>query len=142
MIAFQASGENLMTMNLGRSKKRAAEINVTPLVDVVLVLLIIFMVATPMIVRQLAAAVPRTEKGPPPAPGPLMVSYRSGVILLNHQPVTEEELVAKVHATLAREHNRVVLFDIDDDTAYAVAVHLMDVVRGAGAKTLALVTQN
>ena len=131
-----------MTMNPGRSKLRAAEINVTPLVDVVLVLLIIFMVATPVVLREIAAAVPRTQTGAAPPPGPLLVGYRNGVILLNRQPVSETELVGKVQAAIAHERNRVVLFDIDDDAAYEVAVHLMDVVRGAGARTLALVTPN
>src|SRR5215471_15700801 len=67
-----------MTMNPGRSKLRAAEINVTPLVDVVLVLLIIFMVATPVVLREIAAAVPRTQTGAAPPPGPLLVGQRNG----------------------------------------------------------------
>jgi len=133
-----------MGMYLGAGRERVrADINVTPLVDVVLVLLIIFMIATPIVLNQLAASVPQTVEAPRPPPvHELVVGYRAGVVLLNAEPVTESELVSKVRAELAQRRDRTVFFDVDDDANYGDAVRLLDLVRGTGARTLALVTRN
>ena len=129
-------------MNTRNARSSKAEINVTPLIDVVLVVLIIFMIATPTVLRQLAASVPKKSSGIADVfEEPLVVSYRSGVIMLNKQPTTESKLTDDLRSRLAHRRDKVVFFDIDDDASYGVAVRLMDLVRGVGAKTLALETR-
>src|SRR5689334_14717685 len=130
-------------MVLGTHPQSAAprpSINVTPLIDVVLVLLIIFMVASPRILEQLQAVIPHRVDTRPSWKLPIVVGYRHGVLLLNQQPTTETALPGQVGALLARRPDKAVFFEIGDDASYGMAVHLMAVVRGAGATTLALTT--
>ena len=122
-----------------------SEINVTPLVDVVLVLLIIFMVMTPLMLKELGVNVPKKENvevQQQVSQDQLVIEYRSGTILLNKQPIQESQLGDKMHDLLSQRANKVVFFNIDDDSPYGEAVHVMDIVRGAGAKTLGIMTKN
>ena len=135
-----------MAMAVGGSKKGVkAEINVTPLVDVVLVLLIIFMVMTPLMLKELGVNVPKKENvevQQQVSQDQLVIEFRSGTILLNKQPIQESQLGDKMHDLLSQRANKVVFFNIDDDSPYGDAVHVMDIVRGAGAKTLGIMTKN
>src|ERR1041385_1805710 len=86
-----------MGMDVGGSKKGAkGDINVTPLIDVVLVLLIIFMVLTPSMLKHLTATVPRKadDSSPqPPGEAPIMVEYTAKrELTVNGDPVTPEAL--------------------------------------------------
>jgi biopolymer transport protein ExbD len=134
-----------MAMELGGRKRVRAEINVTPLVDVVLVLLIAFMVLTPATLKQLAATVPRKadETTPqPPGDAPILVEYTARrEITVSGEPVTPETLAAKLHERLRYDRQKVVFFKAEDDAAYGEVVRLMDVARGAGARILAVVTK-
>src|SRR2546423_1815871 len=81
-----------------------AEINVTPLVDVVLVLLIIFMVMTPLMLKELGVSVPKKEQADvvqQVSEDQLVIALRSnGTILLNNEPVAEPQLADKMHTLL------------------------------------------
>jgi hypothetical protein len=83
-----------MAMDIGKKKGPRNEINVTPLIDVVLVLLIIFMVLTPSMLKHLTAAVPKTEAdatAPPSAEVPIIVEYAANRQLeLNGEPVASK----------------------------------------------------
>jgi biopolymer transport protein ExbD len=136
-----------MGMNLGGAKGSVrAEINVTPLVDVVLVLLIIFMVMTPLMLKELGINVPKKEQAEVVQAvnqDQLVIAYRSnGTILLNNEPIAEAILGDKMRTLLAQRRDKVVFFNVDDDANYGEAVHVMDIVRGAGAKTLGIMTKN
>jgi biopolymer transport protein ExbD len=135
-----------MGMNVGGAKgKVKAEINVTPLVDVVLVLLIIFMVMTPLMLKELGVHVPKKEQAEVTeqvSADQLVVGYREKVILLNNEPIAEEQLGPKLRDVLSQRRDKVVFFNIDDEANYGEAVHVMDIVRGAGAKTLGIMTKN
>jgi len=135
-----------MGMAVGGAKKGVkAEINVTPLVDVVLVLLIIFMVMTPLMLKELGVNVPKKENVEVQnvtQADQLVIEYRSGTILLNKETVPESQLADKIHTALAQRRDKVVFFNVDDDANYGEAVHVMDIVRGAGAKTLGIMTKN
>jgi biopolymer transport protein ExbD len=127
----------------GRRRLAAqADINVTPLIDIVLVLLIVFMVLTPVALKQLVATVPQTETHIAPQPAgddPIVVSVAAdGAVLLDGRPVDDVGLAAKVAERLRHDRRRVVFFRIDDRTSYGRAVEIMDACRGAGAATLAL----
>jgi biopolymer transport protein ExbD len=122
------------------------EINVTPLIDIVLVLLIIFMVMTPVMLKELPAKVPQkqAETMPqPPGENPIVVEVDAhDALVLNGEPVAPEALAAAVGERLRHDRQKVVFFRIDDDANYGRAVRIMDVCRGAGAKTLGIVTKD
>ena len=121
------------------------DINVTPLVDVVLVLLIIFMVLTPSTLKHLTANVPKKPDEPaPPTPTDtsIIVECSAGrEISINSEPVALEALGSKLVERLKGARQKVVFFKADDETAYGDVVRLMDVARGVGAQTLAVVTE-
>ena len=130
----------------GRGGRFAArgEINVTPLIDIVLVLLIVFMVMTPVMLKQLLAKIPQeqTDNTPPPAgDNPIVVSLAAdGTISLGSEPVALEMLAGAVADRIAHDRQKAVFFRIDDRARYGRAVKLMDLCKGAGASTLGIVT--
>jgi biopolymer transport protein ExbD len=135
-----------MAFAVGGGKGPQADINVTPLIDVVLVLLIIFMVMTPVMLKELVAKVPQkqTENVPlPPGESTIVVDLDAhDQLSLNGEPVAPEALGARVAERLAHDRQKVVFFKISDDANYGRAVRIMDVCKGAGAKTLGIVTKD
>ena len=139
-----------MAFSLGgssRTRQRApyGEINVTPLIDIVLVLLIIFMVLTPIMLKQLVAKVPQkqTENVPqPPGENPIVVELDAqDALTLNGEAVRPEALADRVAERLRHDRQKVVFFKIADDANYGRAVRIMDLCKGAGAVTLGIVTK-
>jgi len=134
-----------MAMDVGKKKGLRAEINVTPLVDVVLVLLIIFMVLTPSMLKHLTANVPKKAEEPAPAAptdSSIVVEYTvQRELTVNNEPVAPEALADKLEERLRGVRQKVVFFKAEDDVPYGEVVHLMDVARGVGAQTLAVVTE-
>jgi len=122
-----------------------SDINITPLVDVVLVLLIIFMVATPMLIKDLDLTVPEkaeTTIATPTTANQVVVSVtKEGQVQINREPIAESQLTEKIHDLMATRSQKLVFFDIDDDANYGDAMHVMDVCRGAGVKTLGIMTK-
>jgi biopolymer transport protein TolR len=136
-----------MAMNVRRGKKGAkGDINVTPLIDVVLVLLIIFMVLVPSMLNELTTNIPKKDNSnTPPDPNvvPIVVEYTGNRELsVNQEPVAPEALAEKVGERLKFKNQKVVFFKIDDDAPYGEVVHFMDLVKGAGATTLGIVTKD
>ena len=140
-MAFSVGGSS-------RTRKRApyGEINVTPLIDIVLVLLIIFMVMTPIMLKELVAKVPQkqTENVPqPPGENPIVVELDAhDALTLNGDTVLPEALAARVADRLHHDRQKVVFFKIADDANYGRAVRIMDICKGAGAVTLGIVTKD
>jgi len=135
-----------MAMDLGsRRKGTKGDINVTPLIDVVLVLLIIFMVLTPATLKHVRVAVPDKTHESTPQPTeevPIVVEYTAKRELsVNTEPVTMGQLADKLAGRLRFDQRKVVFFKAEDRAAYGEVVRLMDIARGAGAKTLAIVTK-
>ena len=136
-----------MAFSVGGAKGRpSGDINVTPLIDIVLVLLIIFMVMTPVMLKELVAKVPQknTELVPqPPGDNPIIVELDAGDHLsLNGDALTAEALGAAVGERLRHDRQKVVFFKIDDDANYGRAVKVMDICKGAGAATLGIITKD
>ena len=130
----------------GKKKRRATpEMNVTPLVDVVLVLLIIFMVVTPLLAKQFWITLPdrNDEQEPPPQPEPpLVLSVTSeGQIRINTEEVSDAELPEKLRRVLAARSSRTVFFDAADDAEFGRAVDVLDMARGGRAITIAVATE-
>jgi biopolymer transport protein TolR len=135
-----------MSFSVGGAKGRpSGEINVTPLIDIVLVLLIIFMTMTPVMLKELVAKVPQksTELVPqPPGDNPIIVELDAADrLMLNGEAVAPEALAAQVGERLRHDRQKVVFFKIDDDANYGRAVRVMDICKGAGAATLGIITK-
>jgi biopolymer transport protein ExbD len=141
-----------MGMGVGGAKGGVkSEINVTPLVDVVLVLLIIFMVMTPLMLKELGINVPKKENvevTKEMTSDQLVVSVspsadgKSSVVQINNETVDERILPDKMHDLLSQRRDKIVFFNVNDDANYGDAVRVMDIVRGAGAKVLGIMTKN
>jgi biopolymer transport protein ExbD len=127
----------------GRMSARG-EINVTPLIDIVLVLLIVFMVMTPVMLKELVAKIPQEQSDntpQPPGDNPIVVSLAAdGAITLGTEPIAPQALAGTIRERLQHDRRKVVFFRIDDRASYGRAVKLMDICKGAGADTLGIVT--
>src|SRR6478609_7943214 len=114
-------------MEAGSQKGLRADINVTPLVDVVLVLLIIFMVLTPSMLKHLTANVPRKADEPAaavPASNSIVVAYTAErKLTVNNEPVAPEALAEKLGERLRGVRQKVVFFKAEDDVPYGELVH-------------------
>ncbi len=128
----------------------APTINVTPLIDVILVVLITFMLVAPLMTRTLWVNLPKVAETEPPPPNPaeeasppLVLTVASdGRLALNRDPVTLEELNARLPRLLAAAKPPVLFFDAADTAPYGAAVKALDAARAAGARSLALLTQS
>jgi biopolymer transport protein TolR len=125
------------------------DINVTPLVDVVLVLLIIFMVVTPLLEKDIVVAVPNTDKVEvmdEVPPDQLVVKLlASGDVTINGDKVEEADYVGRLETVFKKKPNprdRIVFVVAEDGANYGKMVHLLDGARQAGADTLGLMTDD
>jgi biopolymer transport protein ExbD/biopolymer transport protein TolR len=123
-----------------------AAINVTPLVDVVLVLLIIFMVVTPLLEKKLDVSVPASRQVETerelPAEQLLVNVTRDGKLTLNGQPIAKWSYLAELRARLAPRapRDRVVFVGADEDARYGLLVKAIDQAKQAGATVIGMAT--
>jgi biopolymer transport protein ExbD/biopolymer transport protein TolR len=121
--------------------------NVTPLVDVVLVLLIIFMIITPLMTKQFYVHLPKQEEKAvetPSDPGdqPLVLSVDAeGQLRLNDDPTPADQLVQRLRRVFAARNDHVLFFDAHDEAPYGPAVEALDKAREGGAVTIAILTR-
>lgn len=135
-----------MGMDLGQGGGGPrSEINVTPFVDVVLVLLIIFMVLTPLVLREIGVTIPRKadeEVTADVAAQQVVLSLQAdGRITLGGAFVRLEDLGSAVRRTFASRRRKLLFVRIDDVVNYGLAVRVMDICRGAGIATLGMTTR-
>ena len=124
-----------------RTRGPRASINVTPLVDVVLVLLIIFMLVAPVLNESLGTvpATHRPAETPPDEPRIVVEVQASGDVLLNGRAVARDAVQREIAGHLRNAADQPVFFRVDDEARVRDAVAAMDAARGAGARTLATV---
>jgi biopolymer transport protein ExbD len=118
-----------------------AAINITPLTDVFLVLLIIFMVATAVTIESAAHVdLPRLESpAHPQKPQGVTISYTSDhQIFVNGKRVSEGDLHAAVHDALTRSPEKTVVFDGDPSVILGDMVRIVDIAKSSGAEQIAL----
>jgi biopolymer transport protein ExbD len=130
-------------------KKRGARpaMNVTPLVDVVLVLLIIFMVVTPLLSKQFWLHVPKKDEKqdtpPPPDDNPpvVLAVTADGKFKVGPDEVADQELADKLRRVFAARQDHTLFFGAAPDVPFGRAMEAMDIARGGGAITIAVMTE-
>jgi TolR protein len=131
-------------MNSGGEEGPGAlsEINVTPLVDVMLVLLIIFMVTAPMLQRSVDVRLPQVESGTDAREQHTIVSIDSGNRLyLNDKRVHLDLLKQRLTETLASRRDRFVFVRADRTVDYGRVMTVMDLIKRSGVEQVGLVTE-
>ena len=132
-----------MGASVGGSKGPQADINVTPLVDIVLVLLIIFMVITPMITSDVKLPEAQNAESKNDKEEPTIISVqKDGTLYLNDEqsPVTEQHLEATLAFELASEPWKPILIKGDVKARYADVRRVMEICEDLGAKSVGLQT--
>jgi biopolymer transport protein TolR len=128
----------------GRTRRRGmmAEINVTPFVDVMLVLLIVFMVTAPLLTAGIEVNLPETRAEQMETEAdPLSITVQAdGALFLQNEAVERDELLAKLTAIAEGGYNRRIFIRADGETAYGVVADVMAMLSTAGYDNLGLVT--
>jgi biopolymer transport protein TolR len=131
-----------MPMNGGRRRGLVAEINVTPLVDVMLVLLIIFMVTAPMMTQGIEVDLPETTtKALRQQEEPLIVTLnREGEIYLDKVKMDNTLLIQQLGLLSPEEKKRPIYLRADENVAYGLVVGIMSDIKKAGFEKLGMIT--
>ncbi|MBW3570493.1 MAG: biopolymer transporter ExbD [Gemmatimonadetes bacterium] len=129
----------------GRRGGSISEINVTPMIDVLLVLLIIFMVVQQGLQRGLSVQVPPPRDARPPAVQPenlVLELEPGGRYLLNRQPVARERLAQELGAVFASRTRKVLFVRGAETLPYGEVIGAVDASRAAGVQVVGLVPRN
>jgi|HubBroStandDraft_5_1064220.scaffolds.fasta_scaffold25075_5 biopolymer transport protein ExbD len=132
-------------MNQGAPDEMSSEINVTPMIDVLLVLLIIFMLIVPTLSSGESVLTPKPAKGDRTADGTVVLEVLSGNggqagFRINQQNVSREELPARLAAIYANRTDRVLFVKADDKLAFTQVATAIDVAHAAGVDRVGLLT--
>lgn len=119
-----------------------SEINVTPFVDVVLVLLIIFLITAPMMLGGIDVKVPKTEtRTIEPEERLVLTVTRGNRLYMNDEPITLSQLERVLAGLVQRNPQASVFLKADETVSYGMVVKVMDVVKKAGIERLGMVTE-
>ena len=130
-----------MSFNFQEPGRPLSDINVTPFVDVMLVLLVIFMVTAPMLSQGLPVNLPQAPAQPLQNQQPLIVSInREKAIYLDDRPVALADLQAALTRLVAERPEQEVLLKSDREVPYGLVVQVMSALNEAGVKKLGIVT--
>jgi len=127
------------------AKGAMAEINVTPFIDVLLVLLIIFMVVTPLAQKGLDISLPQ----PPPPNQPetkqpqnqVVLSLEEGAITVNKNPVAIEELGSRLRDIYQARSDKTMFVKAAGGVLYGNVVQAMDIARGSGVERIGIISE-
>jgi biopolymer transport protein TolR len=133
-----------MSMDLGGAKGGIkSDINVTPLVDVMLVLLIIMMLVAPMLQQGIQVTLPKADNTvdkPETSEQTVIAIGANRSIYLNAQQVQEGDLARRVNEALENKLEKIVLIKADVDVEYGAVMAAMDQLRQAGIEDIGLIT--
>jgi biopolymer transport protein TolR len=134
-----------MGMQVGTSKGAMAEMNVVPLIDILLVLLIIFMVITPLTPKGLDALVPQPSPNKdqaPPDPSHLVVVQvaEDGSLKINQEPATWDTLEARLTEIFKTRAERVAFIKGDEKVMFEKVARAIDIMHSANIDKVGLIT--
>ena len=133
-----------MSMNLGGDGGGVkSDINVTPLVDVMLVLLIIMMIVAPLLQQGVPLTLPtaaNTSEKPETQDQTVLAITADKRFYVNSKPVSKEELVRRVAEQLETKSAKIVIIKADEDADYGSVMEAMDSLRAAGIEDMGLIT--
>ena len=133
-----------MAMNIGGSGGIKAEINVTPLVDVMLVLLIIMMIVAPLLQQGVPVTLPlaaNSSEKPETQDQTVVTIDRNKDVYLNAKPVAAGQLEARVKEVLEDKSDKIVIIKADEEAPYSAVMDTMDELRHAGIEDMGLITE-
>ena len=120
-----------------------SEINVTPLVDVMLVLLVVFIVTAPLLTQSIGVNLPKTvAAGAAPVATTIMISIdAAGDVYLDKEKLTMDTLAPRLTETLAKHPDLTVQFEVDEKVSYGKAAEALAIAQHAGITNLSLQTR-
>jgi len=126
-----------------RTRSAFSDINVTPLVDIMLVLLIIFMITAPALQNGLPVDLPEVNAGALPGESQEVVLTISSTqeIYINKYQVTLEELAPKIKEIITQKNSQTIYLRADKNVPYGFVVLIMSELMKAGAKNIGVVTE-
>ncbi|MFN7974424.1 MAG: biopolymer transporter ExbD [Acidobacteriota bacterium] len=137
-----------MGMAVGGKGGVSHDINVTPLIDVVLVLLIIFMVLTPLLQKAHNVNLPANPDDIPkeivqqiPQNQLVLSMEKDKSLALNTESVTLATLPTRVRELLSQKRDKIIFFKCDSSVKYRDAMNVMDIMRGAGAERIGIISE-
>jgi biopolymer transport protein TolR len=124
-------------------KNLVSEINVTPLVDVMLVLLIIFMITAPMMTQGLNVDLPETtSKSLRQEEKPLVVTIdKNGEISINNVPQVRALMIQELEKSYSINNNQPIFLKADKNVAYGIVVEVMADIKGVGFDKIGMITK-
>ncbi len=126
----------------GRTQSSLADINITPLVDVVLVLLIIFMITAPVLQSGIEVNVPQTRTVKEITEERLVISIdKEQRVYLGNDPVNINEIAAKLHQKIRDPQNQYIYVRADENVPFGAFATVMDAVKSSGITNVSIVTQ-
>jgi biopolymer transport protein TolR len=133
-----------MAMNVGKKKGAMSDINITPYIDILLVLLIIFMVITPVRQMDLDVKVPQAsqDENAPVDPSVIVVSIgESSRIAINQEETSIGNLGAKLQEIYSKRSNKNMFVSASAKLPYGDVVRVIDIAKGAGVGDIGLLTE-
>jgi len=132
-------------MDIGSTKGGVkSDINVTPLCDVMLVLLIIMMIVAPLLQQGVSVTLPKADNtvDKPETQGQTVIAIAPNKdIYLNAKPIRENELATRINELLENQKEKIVLIKGDEEVEYSAIMAVMDQLRQAGIEDIGLVTE-
>ncbi|MGA7859272.1 MAG: biopolymer transporter ExbD [Terracidiphilus sp.] len=130
------------TSNTGQTRSSLADINITPLVDVVLVLLVIFMITVPVLQSGIEVSVPKTRTVKEITEQRMVVTIdRDQQVFLGDKPVNIHDLASKLRQPGDESSKRVIYLRADERVPFGAFATVMDAVKQAGITNISIVTQ-
>jgi biopolymer transport protein TolR len=136
-----------MSMAVGSGRGPKSDINMTPMIDILLVLIIIFLVITPIIPKGLDALVPQPPKNDTPKTSSadnrtvVVVIEKDGSLKINQDPTSWDLLGPRLDDIFKSRSERVMFVKGDDGTLFDKVIRVIDIAKGAGVDKIGLITE-